>query len=338
MNDTYIAIDLGGTRIRAARCRADGTIEARAEQLTHAEDPPDVVFGRIVRTARSVWPDSPPAAIGIGAPGPLDPYTGVLYSVVNIPSLAGLPLRDRMRDIFGVPAYVGNDANVAALAEWRYGAARGHADVVYLTISTGIGGGVIIDNRLLLGSKGLGAELGHVSIDYRGRPDKCGNIGCLEALASGPAMRQRVIERIAAGEYSPLRDQVRGNLSEITVEMLHEAAERRDRLATSVIHDAAEAIGFGVVSFLHIFNPSIVVIGGGVTNLGDRLFAPIRDVVSRRVMDRRFVVPIVLAELKENVGLLGALALALDPPTQKEADRLSDGRPDDERHDATAQK
>jgi len=102
--------------------------------------------------------------------------------------------------------------------------------------------------------------------------------------------------------------------------------------------DAAEAIGFGVVSFLHIFNPSIVVIGGGVTNLGDRLFAPIRDVVSRRVMDRRFVVPIVLAELKENVGLLGALALALDPPTQKEADRLSDVRPDSERQDATAQK
>ena len=338
MSDTYIAIDLGGTRIRTARCRADGTIEARAEQWTRGEDPLDVVFGRIVQMARSVWPGSPPAAIGVGAPGPVDPYTGVIYNAPNIPSLVGLPLRDRMRDAFGVPVYVGNDANVAALAEWRYGAARGHADVVYLTISTGIGGGVIVDNRLLLGSKGLGAELGHVSIDYRGRPDKCGNIGCLEAHASGPAIRQRAIERIEAGEDSRLRDQVRGNLSEISVEMLHEAAEQGDWLASSVIHDAAEVIGSGVVSFLHAFNPSIVVIGGGVTNLGDRLFAPIRDVVRQRVMDRRYVVPIVLAELKENVGLLGALALALDPPAQKEAHRLSDRRPEDERHDATAPK
>ena len=321
MSDTYIAIDLGGTRMRAARCLADGTIEARAEQLTHGEDPLDVVFGRIVQIARSVWPDSPPLAIGVGAPGPLDPYTGILYSVVNIPSLAGLPLRDRMRDVFGAPAYVGNDANVAALAEWRYGAARGHADVVYLTVSTGVGGGVIVDNRLLLGSRGLGAELGHVSIDYRGRPHKCGNIGCLEALACGPAMRQRAIERIEAGEDSLLRDWTRGHLGDISVELLHEAAQQGDGLAASVIRDAAEAIGFGVVSFLHTFNPSIVVIGGGVTNLGDRLFAPIRDIVSRHVMDQRFVVPIVLAELKENVGLLGALALALDPPPQREAPR-----------------
>ncbi len=319
MPDVYIAIDLGGTRIRAARCRADGTIEARAEQFTRSEDGLDAVLGRIAATARQVWPDSPPAAIGVGAPGPVDPFSGVIYNAPNIPSFAGLPLRARLREAFGVPVYLGNDANVAALAEWRYGAARGHADVVYLTISTGIGGGVIIDNRLLLGASGLAAELGHVSIDYNGPPDKCGNIGCLEAVASGPAIRRHAIQRLEAGEPSALRQMVGGNLSDISVELLHTAAGAGDALARSVIRGAAEAIGFGVVSFLHIFNPSIVVIGGGVSNLGDDLFEPLGAVVSRHVMDRHYLAPIVKAEREENVGLLGALALALDPPAHREA-------------------
>ncbi len=319
MSNTYVAIDLGGTRVRAARCRDDGTIEARAEQFTHGEDGLEAVLGRIAETARQVWPDSPPAAIGVGAPGPLDPYTGVVYNAPNIPAFAGLPLRDRLSEVFGVPVYVGNDANVAALGEWRFGAARGHADVVYLTISTGIGGGVIVDNRLLLGATGLGGELGHVSIDYRGRPDKCGNIGCLELLASGPAMRQRAIERLEAGEASSMRQLVHDDLADVSVELLHAAAEAGDEMAKSVIHEAAEAVGFGVVSFLHIFNPSIVVIGGGVTNLGEQLFAPINAIVNKHAMDRRYVVPIVAAKLGRNVGLLGALALALDPPTQRAA-------------------
>jgi glucokinase len=318
MSDIYIAIDLGGTRVRAARCRADGAIEARAEQFTRGEEGREPVLSRIVETARQVWPGASPVAIGVGAPGPLDPFTGVIHHAPNIPSFVELPLRDRLRAVFDVPVYVGNDANVAALAEWRYGAARGHHHIVYLTISTGIGGGVIVDDRLLLGAGGFAGELGHVSIDYNGRPDKCGNIGCLEALASGPAIRLRAIERLTAGEDSALRRMVEGDLSQVSVELLHAAADAGDALANSVIHDAAQAIGFGVVSFLHAFNPSIVVIGGGVTNLGDRLFAPIREVVDRHVIDRRYIAPIAQAELKSNVGLLGALALALDPPRQQE--------------------
>ncbi len=317
MSDTYIGIDLGGTRVRAARGRADGTIEARAEQFTRGEEGRDAVLKRIVETARAVWPDTPPAAIGVGSPGPLDPYTGVIFNAPNIPFFQGFPLRDRLRDRFGAPVFVGNDANVAALAEWRYGAARGHADVVYLTIGTGFGSGVIVDDRLLLGAGGLAGELGHASIDYTGRPDKCGNVGCLEALAAGPALRQRAIDRLQAGEPSALRDRVKGNLSDVSVELLHAVAEEGDALASSVIHDAAVAIGFGVVGFLHIFNPSIVVIGGGVANLGERVFGPIREIVGRHVMDPRYVAPIVEAGLRENVGVLGALALALDPPPQR---------------------
>jgi glucokinase len=319
MNDIYIAIDLGGTRIRAARCRTDGTMEARAEQFTNADEGTEAVLGRMIETTRQVWPDTQPTAIGVGAPGPVDPYTGVLYDAPNIPALAGLPLRDRLRAAFHVPVYVGNDANLAALAEWRYGAARGHADVVYLTISTGIGGGVIIGGRLLLGALGLAAELGHVSIDYRGRPHVCGNIGCLEALGSGTAMRQHALERLEAGEASALRQMVEGDLSQVSVELLHTACHAGDALAKSVIRNAAEAIGLGVVSLLHTFNPTIVVVGGGVTHLGEHLFDPIRSIVSQHVMNQRYSVPVVEAELGGNVGLLGGLALALDPPAQRDA-------------------
>ena len=318
MSDRYIAIDLGGTRIRAARCRADGTIEERSEQFTYAEEQQEPVLRRIVETARAVWPSTAPAAVGIGAPGPVEPYTGVMFYAPNIPSFAGLHLRDRLREALNAPVYAGNDANLAALAEWRYGAARGHADVVDLTISTGIGGGVIVDNRLLLGSHGLGAELGHTTIDYRGKQDKCGNIGCLEAVAAGPAIRQRAIERLEAGEDSLLREKVGGDFDEITVELLHAAAQQGDAFSRSVIHDAAEVIGLGVVSFLHIFNPSIVVIGGGVSNLGEYLFTPIRAVVDRHILHPNYRAPIVRAKLEGNVGLLGALALALDPPAQKD--------------------
>jgi glucokinase len=320
MSDRYVVIDLGGTRIRAARCRADGYIEARVEQLTHAiEDPRDVVLARIADTARQVWPDAAPVMVGVGSPGPLDPWTGLILNAANIPALIGCNLRDALHEALNAPVVVGNDANVAAMAEHRFGAARGYGDMVYLTISTGIGGGVIIDNKLLLGQGGLAGELGHVTIDYHGERDTCGNIGCLEMIASGPGIRRAAIKRLAAGERSRVREKIDGDLDQVSAELLGEAADAGDAFALSVIGDAARAIGLACVNYLHIFNTSIIVLGGGVTNLGDHLFSPLRETVEAHLMDARYRAPIVAAQLGDNVGLLGALALALDPPKQKAA-------------------
>jgi glucokinase len=318
MDKTYLTVDLGGTRIRAARCQPDGMIEARTEQFTRAEDGPDAVIERIAESLREVWPvRGTVESIGVVAPGPVEPFTGVIFLAPNIPGFVNLPLRDRLEAVCQVPVIIGNDANLAGLAEWRYGAARGHDHVVYLTISTGIGGGVIVNGHLLVGSRGLAGELGHVKIDYDGSPCQCGSVGCIEAIASGTGIVRQVRERLSAGETSLITDIVSGELDTINVEAIARAAQQADRLANAVLDNSFFALGMAVVSCLHSFNPSIVVMGGGVSNLGERMFQPVRETVERHVMDQAYVCPIVPAQLSSDVGLLGALALALDPPPQR---------------------
>jgi glucokinase len=315
MERAYLTVDLGGTRIRAARCRADGTIEARTEQFTRAEEGANAVVERIAESLREVWPPrGKVASISVVAPGPVDPFTGVIFLAPNIPGFEDLPLRDRLQASFTVPVVIGNDANLAALAEWRYGAARGHNHVVYLTVSTGIGGGVIMGGHLLVGSRGLAGELGHVKVDYHGAPCQCGSVGCIESIASGTGLVRQVRERLMAGEMSRITAIVSGNLDAINVEVIARAAEHGDPLANAVLDDSFFALGMAVVSSC-MHNPSIVIIGGGVSNLGERMFKPVRDTVSGR-HGSAYVCPIVPARSSGDVGLLGALALALDPPPQ----------------------
>ena len=281
----------------------------------------EAVIVRIVSAVRSVWPTAPDttAAIGLVAPGPIDPWTGIILTAPNLPGVINLPLRDRLGDIFNVPVFIGNDANLAGLAEWRFGAARGYTDMVYLTVSTGIGGGVVSNGRLLLGSRGLAAELGHITIDRTDGVCNCGNIGCLEWLSSGTAIVRQAIERLREGELSQITDLVHGDLDALNVEVVAQAALQGDAVATAVLNKSLRALGLGVTSLLHMFNPSIVVIGGGVSNLGARMFDPVRATVKQYVMDPRYICPIVPAQLSGDVGLLGALALALDPPPQRKA-------------------
>ena len=320
MSDVYLTVDLGGTRIRAARCQPDGTIEARTERMTKATLGPDVVISRIEQALRKVWPEdgiTTVKAISVVVPGPVDPWTGVIFLAPNIPGFIDVPLRDRLAAIFQVPVYIGNDANLAGLAEWRFGAARGHQHVIYLTVSTGIGGGVIIDGHLLLGSRGLGAELGHVTADVNSDQCLCGNVGCIEYLASGTGIVRQAVKRIRNGETSLITSFVEGNLETVNVEVIERAATQGDALAVAVFAQSFRALGLNIASLLHIFNPSVVVIGGGVSNMGDRLFKPVPAVVDQHVMNPRYLCPIVPAQLRGDVGLLGALALALDPPPQR---------------------
>ncbi len=322
MSDVYLTVDLGGTRIRAARCRADGTIEARTERMTKAALGADIVIERIEQTLRKVWPETAAdtvKAISVVAPGPVDPWTGVIFIAPNLPGFVDIPLRDRLANIFHVPVYIGNDANLAGLAEWRFGAARGHHHMIFLTISTGIGGGVIVDDKLLLGGHGLGAELGHVTADMNGERCLCGNVGCIEWMSSGTGIARQAVRRLRAGEPSLMTELVQGNIDALNVEIVEQAAKAGDALALDVFQRAFHALGLNVTSLLHIFNPSIVVIGGGVSNMGDRLFKPLQASIAEHVMNPRYLCPIVPAQLRGDMGLLGALALALDPPPQRPA-------------------
>lgn len=319
MSHSFIAVDIGGTQIRAALCDSEGAIHRRVADLTASHEGSDAVMARIERAIRRVWPaDDQVLAIGVVAPGPLDPWSGVIFEAPNIPCWENYPLRDIIRQRLGVPTVVvGNDANAAALAEQRFGAGQGKANLIYITVSTGIGGGVIVGGKLLLGAHGLAGEIGHIKIEPNGPPCGCGDRGCLESLASGTAIARQARQRCRAGESvestGRILELAHGDLAAISAKIVNQAAQQGDPLAVDVFRRAGTYLGIGLVNLLHLFDPDIIVIGGSVSKAGDLLFEPARAVVRQRCMTDRYWrdTPIVPAALGDDVGLLGALALVL---------------------------
>lgn len=263
---------------------------------------------RLIRVIEDVWPQNDSvAAIGLGSPGPLDPHTGYLLAPPNNPEWHNFPLAPSVEKHFGVPAFLDNDANLAALAEYRFGAGKGHHDVLFFTVSTGIGGGVIIADRLLQGYHGLAAELGHMIVDPNGPPCSCGFNGHLEAFSSGPAIVKYVLGELDAGAKSVLKRD-----AGMTAREVSEAAQQGDELAIKAYQRAGEYLGIGVASCLHAFDPSIVIFGGGVSQVGSLLFDPFKASLNQRVFHPRYLEGLVItrAELGDEMGLLGARALA----------------------------
>jgi len=310
----FIAVDFGGTNIRAARYTEDGALLARAQHPTLAAGGGEAVVERILATIHEVLPAAGEVmAVGVAAPGPLNPRTGTLIAPPNLP-IRNFLLRDAIQDAVGVPVFTGNDANLAALAEWKFGAGRGHADVLYLTISTGIGSGVVSGGRLLLGKDGLAAEAGHILAVPDGPMCGCGQRGHLEAVASGTAIARTTIGRLHGGAASTIPDMLDGDLSRLTAATVGQAAQAGDALAIEVLAEASHWIGRTLASLMHLFNPGIVIFGGGVSQTGELLLAPIREAVNKYTLSPAYWegVPIVQAQLGDDVGLLGALALALE--------------------------
>lgn len=314
-----LGVDLGGTNIVVGAMCADGSaMHAVRSEPTRAEDGADGVTTRIVRLIEDCIAETMSttgatrasfAGVGIGAPGPLDRDTGIVLITPNL-GWTNYPLRDRVSDAVKLPAALDNDANCATLGEWWIGAARGSKHAIGLTIGTGIGGGLILDGQLYHGASGIAGELGHTSIDANGRRCKCGNYGCLEAYASGPAIAVRAREALGGDESSLLPTLVHGDLERITAQTVFEAAERGDQLARDVVRDTAHFLGTGIANLLNIFNPEVVVIAGGVTQAGDALFEPLRAEVRRRAFKPAVsVCRIVPGELPGTAGVAGAVAI-----------------------------
>ena len=312
-----VGIDLGGTNIVSGCVAEDGSalLGARSEP-TGAEEGPDAVVKRIIRSAqasiaatRAEVPTAEIIGAGIGSPGPLDTRTGIVLLTPNL-GWVNMPLRARLQEGLGLRTALDNDANCAVLGEWWMGAARGTRQALGLTIGTGIGGGIIIDGRLYHGASDIAGEIGHMTIDANGRRCKCGNYGCLEAYASGPAIAQRAREALAGGEPSTMPGLVEGDLTLLTAATVFDAAQGGDELAGHVVRDTAKFLGIGVANFLNIFNPEVVVIAGGVTQAGEALFEPLRAEVRRRAfapaVESCRIVP---GELHGNAGVVGAVAI-----------------------------
>ncbi len=310
MSEAIIAVDLGGTRIRAARLNQSLEIEKREETLTETERGLDYTLERFKAMVRAVWPTDGTTITGIGvsSPGPLNPMTGVIVAPPNLKGWHNVPLGDILKETFGVPVYVGNDANVAALAETVMGAAQGCRHVIYITVSTGIGSGMIIDGKMLLGKSGLGAEAGHIII--QSSPEQVR----LELETRGPALAMKAKARIEAGDQTMIKDLVNGDLSQISGATVGKAAQAGDPVALEIVREAGRVLGLGMVSLLHLFNPEILVFGGAVSdNLGELLFAPMRDSIQKYCIDDSYWqdLRIEQAALGENVSIFGAAALVV---------------------------
>ena len=304
-----IAVDIGGTQIRAAAYRR-GSLEPVELQRTPTKGE-GLAFERMCTLIQSLWPQHEVVEkIVVASPGPQNPETGVIYSAPNIKGWDNFPIGPELEKRFGVQVKIGNDANLAALGEWRFGAGQGHHHLIYMTISTGIGGAVINDGRLLLGTRGLATEMGHVTVLPGGPLCGCGQHGHLEALASGPAIARYVHEQIAAGTISSLQ-----NKEKITAHDVSKAAELGDALAIHALGRAGNYIGQALASFLHLFNPSIVIFGGGVSFSGKLLIDPVKESLHKHVMDASYLTDLKIAHaaLGDNAGLMGALALGLLP-------------------------
>lgn len=301
-----VAVDIGGTHIRTA-AYAPQSIQPIAHHKTRTLAQTPGVFDRLVEAVQAVWQEGAVAAIGIASPGPLDPHSGTILDTPNIPEWANFPLAAKLAERFGVPVYLDNDANLAGLAEWQFGAGQGHSDMVYLTISTGVGGGVISSGHLLQGYHGMGAELGHMTIEPNGPLCGCGHRGHVESFASGPAIARYVNERLQAGEPSTLQPD-----PNLTPVQIADAALKGDRLALSAYARAGEYLGIAVANYLAIFDPSILIFGGGVSQVGDLLFKPFEESLRRHVFHPHYLdnLTITRAALGDEAGLLGALALA----------------------------
>lgn len=305
--EALIACDIGGTQIRVA------TFDATSGKIIQQKRIPTQASGekaedRLLGLIAELWPaEGHVRAIGAAAPGFVDPESGVIFFSPNIHGWNGMPLRATIEDRFGVPVFVGNDANLAALGEWRFGAGRGFHHVLYLTISTGIGGGVVINDRLLQGARGLAAEVGHITVEPNGPLCGCGKRGHLEAVASGTGIANFVAEKLAGGATSPLLKGPHPSAKEISA-----AASQGDALSIEAIRRAGTYIGHALADFLHMVNPSIVILGGGVSHSGELLFTPIRAAMEERVISSEYTrdLQIVPAQLGDDCGLMGALALA----------------------------
>jgi glucokinase len=300
-----LAIDLGGTHIRVAAFEPKSLkplLQQRTKTLAHEPG----VFDRLVKAIEAVW-SSDISAIGIASPGPLDPHKGVILDTPNIKEWHDFPLAPKLSEHFRVPVFLDNDANMAGLAEWQYGAGVGHHNLVYLTVSTGIGGGVIVHDQLLQGFHGMGAELGHMTIDVNGPLCGCGQQGHIEAFSSGTAIARYVNEQIQAGQKSTLQ-----STPNLSTAQIADAALTGDALAISAFERAGNYLGIAVANYLAIFDPSIVVFGGGVSQAGDLLFKPFRESLQKHVFHPHYLDDLVIttAALGDDAGLLGALALA----------------------------
>ncbi|HNW58734.1 MAG TPA: ROK family protein [bacterium] len=307
----FIGLDLGGTFLKYALGTQDGTILAKGKLPSNAQESAEAVFAVMFTAVEELLGVAKErgmevAGIGVGSPGAIDYTTGrVLGNTPNLPKWPKADIRGHLQGRFGIPVWADNDANVAILAEARYGAARGNRNVIGLTLGTGIGGGIVIDDQVFRGARFSGAELGHMSINFAGPLCGCGNPGCLEVYASAPAMVRNYSTK--------LRELNLPVPAGLNTEVIFAHAKEGEKAANQTIDETCFYLGCGIGNIVNIFNPDVVVIGGGVADAGDEFITRIWKSIEGHALAASLEgVRLVRAEMGNEAGVVGAIALAAD--------------------------
>ena len=314
MKELFASVDLGGTKIAAAIAGSDGEILAEGRVPTNSHEGPAAVLLRIAGLVGDLAArlGAQPVAVGMGVPGLVDVRTGVTQFLPNLPSQwRGVPVGQTLSTTLGCPVFLLNDARMATLGEFTFGRGRSADTMIFFTIGTGIGGGIIVDGKLRLGPLGAAGELGHQTIQRDGPLCGCGNRGCLEALASGPALVGEGVRLLHSGLAPILFEMVSGNAGAVTPKEMGAAARAGDTAVREAITRTATWLGIGIANMVTALHPDLVVLGGSVAALDDLLLEPVRETVKERV--RMFPVQDLCIErslLEDKAGLLGGIALA----------------------------
>lgn len=318
-----IGVDMGATHLRLVLTDFSAHVLEEIEYPFSVADGPDLSLQQIDRYLaellnRTNIKLSQISAIGMGVPGPVVADTGEVTSPPIMPGWDGYPIRNHLQDLWQVPVSIGNDAELGALGEWAFGAGRGESNLAYIKVGTGVGAGLLLDGHIYRGATGCAGEIGHITIEANGPLCTCGNYGCLETMAGGHAIARKAREAIRSGRRTQLSSIASEKILAVDVAA---AAGRGDLVAQQIITDAGTYLGIAVASLVNLFNPGMIVIGGGVSQLGDLLLEPIRKTVMERSLHTAAkVVRITSAVLGRRASSMGAVVQAIN----LSLDRLAD--------------
>lgn len=312
MSKNYIiGIDLGGTKISGVLCDLNGNIIGKHTISTNASEGEDAVLLRIISVIDEVMRLSNKTvdlvkAIGIGSPGPLNAKTGIILTSANLP-FKNFKLVEPIRAKYGVPTFLDNDANVAAIGEFMFGAGKGTENMVYITVSTGVGGGAVLNGKIYRGSTNNSLEIGHMTVMADGPKCNCGNYGCIEAISSGTAIGRQAKVAIESGIETSLKKYENVTSYEVYLE-----AQDGDKIAKEILDNSLNYLGICVANIITTFDPDMIIIGGGVSQIGEILFEKVREVVNERCFKSMAeFCKIVPAALGTSAGVIGAAGLAI---------------------------
>lgn len=312
-----IGIDLGGTNIKAAILDESLSVLSERSEPTYASKGPDYVITAIKNIIRELMQlhqisGEQVLCMGLGIPGLLNPKEGLSIFSPNFPGWENINVVQEMKKDFSFPVFIDNDVRVNLYGEWHFGSGKGLDNIVLVTIGTGLGSGVVVDGRVLYGTTLSIGEIGHMNMFREGRPCRCGSSGCLGRYVSAVGMVCTCMEKLERGEHSIIQTWVEGELNQISAKMISDAYDLNDSLAIQVMHETGEILGFGLANVINLFNPELIIIGGGVSAAGDRLLHTVRETIQNHALQLSSnACRVVTAQLGGRAGMIGAAAYAM---------------------------